>query len=214
MMSTENALCKVERMGGEVAMKVIDLFFESKSIAEIVSTLNDSGNDVSVNDVNTFLNKYRGLKEKKLAQNKKLKSKLLQRISKHEDNIDQIIESAKNQLELIEFSDLKTFQKVQALSIMMRTITDSIKTDNSLNRGIGEKATSITQVNIVNQVSKEKQDLREKVLRADFVTKEIDWSEIDAPDIDREEASSTILANKPLDDEEEITDENEETDSN
>jgi len=96
----------------------------------------------------------------------------------------------------------------------MRTITDSIKTDNSLNRGIGEKATSITQVNIVNQVSKEKQDLREKVLRADFVTKEIDWSEIDAPDIDREEASSTILANKPLDDEEEITDENEETDSN
>lgn len=173
-------LCRIERLGGDVAMKVVDMFFEYKTVPEIVDELKKHKVDVSNNDVKRFLDKYRGIKEKRLSKNKKLRNRLLKRIEMHEQQIDKIIQTANEQLEHIKYGEMGMSQKVHALSSMMKAILDAVKTDSMLNKGIKDNVTNITQVNIVNKISKEKQGLRERVLRANFFTQNVDWEEIES----------------------------------
>lgn len=171
-------LTKVESIGADVALIVVDMYIQGKGSKPIAEHINKFGHNLTGDDIKTFVKKYDKLTKRKMDGHKKIQQLVMKRFANHAKDIDEMILTAKKQLEVVgSDTEMSVEDKTRSLSLMIKTLMDVIKTDGSIHGKIlnstADKQAPTTNVNIVQKISNDKQHLRSEILKADFSNEEV-----------------------------------------
>jgi len=173
----KNQTTAIEKLGDDVAELVARWKLEEElSYSKIMERLKQQGHDVTIGEVQAFFVKYNKIKDKILEDNTVLRRRLIRRTLVHEHNLDNMIQSLIDQLDIIKSAqDIDEVERTQALTSLIKTALDAMRSDSTIlsatRNEVKEKITGITnltQINITNKIGKEKENLRAELLRADF----------------------------------------------